>query len=118
LKESGNSVAGAKGYWSVLTFQQIASIGNNITIQIVAGLSMKSIYQTYASNPDGMTLQHFIIIFGCAELLLSQFPDIHSLRFLNALCTGCTIGFSISVVALCAHACKQKILSFFFRKNI
>ena len=33
--------AGAKGYYAVVVFQQIASIGNNISIQIVAGLSMK-----------------------------------------------------------------------------
>lgn len=106
-RDLGRSIYGAKGYWSVLAFQQIASIGNNITIQIVAGLSMKSIYTTYSSNPSGMTLQHFIILFGVVELFLSQFPDIHSLRFLNALCTGCTIGFSVSVVALCAHALRN-----------
>ena len=34
-------VAGAKGYYAVILFQQIASIGNNISIQIVAGISMK-----------------------------------------------------------------------------
>ncbi|KAG0622548.1 hypothetical protein M758_3G105800 [Ceratodon purpureus] len=107
-RDLGRSIYGAKGYWSVLTFQQIASIGNNITIQIVAGLSMKSIYLTYTKEASpSMTLQHFIIIFGCAELILSQFPDIHSLRFLNALCTGCTIGFSVSVVALCSHALRN-----------
>lgn len=33
--------AGAKGYFAVVLFQQIASIGNNISIQIVAGISMK-----------------------------------------------------------------------------
>ncbi len=33
--------AGRTGYWSVTVFQQIAAIGNNITIQIVAGLSMQ-----------------------------------------------------------------------------
>lgn len=106
-RDLGRAIYGAKGYWSVVTFQQIASIGNNITIQIVAGLSMKAIYQIYSSNKDGMTLQHFIIIFGAIELVFSQFPDIHSLRFLNALCTGCTIGFSISVVALCALALRN-----------
>ena len=33
--------AGKSGYWAVIFFQQVASIGNNITIQIVAGQSMK-----------------------------------------------------------------------------
>lgn len=35
------STAGRKGYWSVIFFQQLASIGNNLTIQIVAGQCMK-----------------------------------------------------------------------------
>ena len=33
--------AGKSGHWSVIFFQQLASIGNNITIQIVAGQAMK-----------------------------------------------------------------------------
>lgn len=98
--------AGRKGYYSVTFFQQIASIGNNIAIQIVAGISMKSIFLAYSSNPSGMTLQQFIIIFGVVELLLSQMPDIHSLRWLNALCTFCTVGFTITVIGLSIYACK------------
>ncbi len=33
--------AGKSGYWAVIFFQQVASLGNNITIQIVAGQAMK-----------------------------------------------------------------------------
>lgn len=98
--------AGRKGYYSVTFFQQIASIGNNIAIQIVAGISMKAIFLAYSSNPSGMTLQQFIIIFGVVELLLSQMPDIHSLRWLNALCTFCTVGFTVTVIGLSIYACK------------
>lgn len=47
-----------------------------------------------------MTLQHFIIIFGALQLLLSQLPTIHSLRGLNTLCTVCTIGFTVTCVAM------------------
>jgi hypothetical protein len=102
----GLMCAGRKGYYSVTFFQQIASIGNNIAIQIVAGISMKAIYQAYSSNQNGMTLQDFIIIFGVVELLLSQMPDIHSLRWLNALCTFCTVGFTVTVIGLSIYACK------------
>ena len=35
-----------------------------------------------------------------AQLVLSQLPTIHSLRGLNLLCTVCTIGFSITCVAM------------------
>jgi len=52
-------------------------------------------------DPAGsMTLQHFIIIFGALQLLLSQLPTIHSLRGLNTLCTVCTIGFTVTCVAM------------------
>lgn len=29
------------GYWSIAIFQQVASLGNNIAIQIAAGSSLK-----------------------------------------------------------------------------
>jgi hypothetical protein len=38
----GCGCAGKSGYWAVIFFQQLASIGNNLTIQIVAGQSMKA----------------------------------------------------------------------------
>lgn len=34
-------------------------------------------------------------MFGIVELILSQLPDIHSLRFLNIFCTFCTIAFAV-----------------------
>ncbi|KAK9831715.1 hypothetical protein WJX74_006848 [Apatococcus lobatus] len=89
------SIVGAKGYYAVILFQQIASIGNNISIQIVAGISMKSLYVTYNPDGDAFTLQEAIIVFGIVELILSQLPDIHSLRFLNIFCTFCTIAFAV-----------------------
>ncbi|KAK6164574.1 hypothetical protein DH2020_001438 [Rehmannia glutinosa] len=85
------SIYGSWGYWSIAFFQQVASLGNNIAIQIAAGSSLKAVYKYY--HPDSsLTLQHFIIFFGGFELFLSQFPDIHSLRWVNALCTLSTIG--------------------------
>lgn len=97
------AASGPLGYWSTVVFQQVASIGNNITIQIVAGQSMWEIYLQYkGEDASGVTLQEFIIIFGAFELLLSQLPDIHSLRVVNLLCTGCTIAFTACVVGLSA----------------
>jgi hypothetical protein len=42
-----------------------------------------------------MTLQHFIIIFGALQLLLSQLPNIHSLRLLNMVSTAATLAFAV-----------------------
>ena len=33
--------AGRPGYWAVIFFQQLASVGNNLAVQIVAGQCMK-----------------------------------------------------------------------------
>ncbi|XP_044502802.1 GABA transporter 1-like isoform X2 [Mangifera indica] len=87
------------GYWSIAFFQQVASLGNNIAIQIAAGSSLKAVYKYYHSDGN-LTLQHFIIFFGAFELFLSQLPNIHSLRWFNALCTLSTIGFAGTTIGL------------------
>ncbi len=96
---TAHAFTGNWGYWAVTFFQQFASIGNNISIQIAAGLSLKAVYLAY--NPEGsVTLQQWIIIFGCVQLLLSQFPDIHSLRLVSVVSTVATIAFTGTAVGL------------------
>ncbi|XP_031255359.1 GABA transporter 1-like [Pistacia vera] len=93
------SIFGFWGYWSIAFFQQVASLGNNIAIQIAAGSSLKAVYKYY--HRDGtLTLQHFIIFFGAFELFLSQLPNIHSLRWVNALCTISTISFAGTTIGV------------------
>lgn len=95
------SIFGPWGYWYVSFFQQVASVGNNIAIQIAAGSSLKAVYKHYyAADHGAMTLQHFILLFGALELLLSQLPDIHSLRWVNATCTASTIGFAGTAIGV------------------
>ncbi|PUZ39037.1 hypothetical protein GQ55_9G249500 [Panicum hallii var. hallii] len=95
------SIFGPWGYWYVSVFQQVASVGNNIAIQIAAGSSLKAVYKHYHTAADGaMTLQQFIILFGAFELLLSQLPDIHSLRWVNAICTASTVGFAGTTIGV------------------
>ena len=79
-------------------------MGNNIAIQIAAGSSLKAVYKHYYTAEDGaMTLQQFIILFGAFELLLSQLPDIHSLRWVNAICTASTVGFAGTTIGVTVH---------------
>jgi hypothetical protein len=93
--------SGPWGYWYVSFFQQVASVGNNIAIQIAAGSSLKAVYKHYHTADDGaMTLQQFILVFGALELLLSQLPDIHSLRWVNAICTASTVGFAGTTIGV------------------
>ncbi|XAR58604.1 hypothetical protein NMG60_11014073 [Bertholletia excelsa] len=100
------SIYGSGGYWSIAFFQQVASLGNNIAIQIAAGTSMKAVYKYY--HKDGtLTLQHFIILFGGFELLLSQLPDIHSLRWVNAVCTFSTVGFAGTTIGVTLYNGKK-----------
>jgi len=98
------SIFGPWGYWYVSFFQQVASVGNNIAIQIAAGSSLKAVYKHYYTADDGaMTLQQFIILFGAFELFLSQLPDIHSLRWVNAICTASTVGFAGTTIGVTIH---------------
>lgn len=60
---------------------------------------VQAVYKHYHENGT-LTLQHFIIFFGIFELLLSQLPDIHSLRWVNALCTFSTIGFAGTTIGV------------------
>lgn len=64
-----------------------------------AGLSMQALNQSFNPNTT-ITVQVWIIVFGCIQLLFSQFPTIHDLRFLNVACTICTAGFAITTTGL------------------
>ncbi|MBA0727741.1 hypothetical protein Golax_000703, partial [Gossypium laxum] len=101
-----DSIFGFWGYWSIAFFQQVASIGNNIAIQIAAGSSLKAVYKHYHKHGT-LTLQHFIIFFGAFELFLSQLPDIHSLRWVNGFCTLSTIGFACTTIGVTIYNGKK-----------
>ncbi|XP_058760616.1 GABA transporter 1-like isoform X2 [Vicia villosa] len=64
------------------------------------------VYKHYHSDGK-LSLQHFIIFFGIFELLLSQLPDIHSLRWVNALCTFSTIGFAGTTIGVTIYNGKK-----------
>ncbi|KAK8674469.1 hypothetical protein V6N13_112760 [Hibiscus sabdariffa] len=100
------SIFGFWGYYSIAFFQQVASIGNNVAIQIAAGSSLKAIYKRCDTHGT-LTLQHFIIFFGVFELFLSQLPDIHSLRWVNGLCTLSTIGFAGTTIGVTIYNGKK-----------
>ncbi|KAJ0981582.1 hypothetical protein J5N97_009837 [Dioscorea zingiberensis] len=105
-RELAKSLFGPRGYWSITIFQQIASLGNNIAVQIAAGSSLKAVYKHYYPN-GSLTLQEFIIFFGVFELVLSQLPDIHSLRWVNAICTFSTIGFAATTIGVTIYNGKK-----------
>ncbi|KAK9904043.1 hypothetical protein WJX75_003267 [Coccomyxa subellipsoidea] len=99
------SIYGKGGYWAVIFFQQVASIGNNLTIQIVAGQCLKALYRLYhpecaPTGSCGISLQAWIAVFGASQLILSQLPDISSLREINLVCTLCTVCFAIGCAAM------------------
>ncbi|XP_020519783.1 GABA transporter 1 isoform X3 [Amborella trichopoda] len=105
-RQLSRSIFGSWGYWAVSFFQQVASLGNNIAIHIAAGTSLKAVYKYFHEN-GALTLQEFIIFFGVFELFLSQFPDIHSLRWVNALCTCSTVGFAGTTIGLTLYNGKK-----------
>ncbi|KAI3773040.1 hypothetical protein L6452_04237 [Arctium lappa] len=101
-----HSIYGNWGYWSIAFFQQVASLGNNIAVQIAAASSLKAVYKYY-HDEGSLTLQHFVIFFGIFELVLSQLPNIHSLRWLNAVCTFSTIGFAGTTIGVTIYNGKK-----------
>lgn len=60
---------------------------------------VQAVYKYYHEE-GSLTLQHFIIFFGVFELVLSQLPNIHSLRWLNAVCSFSTIGFAATTIGV------------------
>ena len=77
------------------------------------GRALQAIAKTY--SPDNMgdkTLQEFIIYFGILELILSQLPDIHTLRFVNAIATFCTVAFTLIATGVSVHDGESLLLTF------
>lgn len=72
---------------------------------------MQAIYVTY--NPDGDTfkLPYCIILFGGFQFLMSQLPDLHSLRFMNCLSNLMTLSFCAIAVGMSIHNGKVALTS-------
>lgn len=51
-----------------------------------------------------VTLTEYIIVFGCANLILAQCPHFHAIRYINAVATVCTISFSIIAVVMSVYS--------------
>ena len=65
--------------------------------------AMQAIYVTY--NPDGdvLKLPYCIILFGGFQFIMSQLPDMHSLRFMNAISNVMTLTFCAIAVGMSVH---------------
>ncbi|CAK0786011.1 hypothetical protein CVIRNUC_009224 [Coccomyxa viridis] len=87
------------GWWAVAPFQFAVCIGCVIANHVVAGQAMKAVDVAIRGTTD-VTLTEYIIVFGCANLLLSQCPHFHAIRYINAVATVCTISFSIIAVCM------------------
>ena len=59
-------------------------------------------------QPCGISLQAWIAIFGAAQLIISQLPDISSLRELNLFCTLCTVLFAIGCLGMSIYNGKSQ----------
>ena len=64
---------------------------------------LQALYITYNPDGDKFKLPYCIITFGFVQFLMSQLPDLHSLRFLNALSNFCTLTFSAIAVGMSIH---------------
>ena len=69
-----------------------------------AGLSvLQALYVT--CNPDGdkFKLPYCILVFGFFQFVMSQLPDLHSLRFMGAVSNVCTLAFTTIAAGMSIH---------------
>ncbi len=64
---------------------------------------MQALYLTYNPDGDSFKLPYCIIVFGFFQFIMSQLPDLHSLRFINALSNICTLVFSTIAIGMSIH---------------
>jgi len=84
--------------------------GTTSSSRLRIGECMQGIYRLYHPEctaddgtllqPCGISLQAWIAIFGAVQLIISQLPDISSLRELNLFCTLCTVLFAIGCLGM------------------
>ena len=66
-------------------------------------------------QPCGISLQAWIAIFGVVQLIISQLPDISSLRELNLFCTACTVMFAIGCLGMSIYNGEKLVVTFPFQ---
>lgn len=67
--------------------------------------AVQALYRLYhpecdPNGPCGISLQGWIAIFGALQLIISQLPNISSLKELNLFCTACTVLFAAGSLSL------------------
>lgn len=105
------SIFGRAGYYIVVCCQGLACFGKSIIIQIAAGKCLKAIYNAVVKREAGMMMiriQECMAVFGVVQLGLSQFPGLHCMRWLNALCSFSTVGFTAMAVGTLVSQEKQE----------
>ena len=65
--------------------------------------AMQAIYVTYNPDGDALKLPYCIILFGGFQFIMSQLPDMHSLRFMNAISNVMTLTFCAIAVGMSVH---------------
>lgn len=82
--------------WStylVSPLQFIVCFATVVSCIVLGGQTLKAIFQG-----QELSLYQFTIVFGCLHMLLSQLPNLHSLRHLNLLSLLASISYCILIV--------------------
>lgn len=58
---------------------------------------------TYNPDGDALKLPYCIILFGGLQFIMSQLPDMHSLRFMNCISNVMTLTFCAIAVGMSVH---------------
>eukprot|EP00250_Pteridium_aquilinum_P007363 c17099_g1_i1 orf=657-2108(-) len=88
--------------WStylVSPLQFIVCFATVVSCIVLGGQTLKAIFQG-----QELSLYQFTIVFGCLHMLLSQLPNLHSLRHLNLLSLLASISYCVLIIYGCVSA--------------
>eukprot|EP01025_Chloroclados_australasicus_P001218 TRINITY_DN1034_c0_g1_i1.p1 TRINITY_DN1034_c0_g1~~TRINITY_DN1034_c0_g1_i1.p1 ORF type:complete len:429 (+),score=25.19 TRINITY_DN1034_c0_g1_i1:37-1323(+) len=109
----GLYVFGHKYRWVVPMFQITTCVGAAISYVITGAQSIQHVYELCFPQSPATDITLWILLFGAVQLVLSQLPDFHSLRFVSLMGTLMAIGYSmIAVVSSVVHSLEDEMPSF------
>ncbi|KAK6914283.1 Amino acid transporter, transmembrane domain [Dillenia turbinata] len=84
--ELGQHAFGPKlGYWMVMPQQMMVQVATDIVYMVTGGVSLKKFVDLLIPSLTGARLSYFIVFFGVLQLLLSQTPNLNSLKGVSLL---------------------------------
>eukprot|EP01025_Chloroclados_australasicus_P054978 TRINITY_DN657_c2_g1_i8.p1 TRINITY_DN657_c2_g1~~TRINITY_DN657_c2_g1_i8.p1 ORF type:complete len:410 (-),score=13.82 TRINITY_DN657_c2_g1_i8:856-2085(-) len=90
----GQHILGPSLGWILPLFQQLTMVGAIIACTVLGAQCLQYIYELSFVNSTQTPIQWWVLGYGVVVLILSQLPDLNSLRFVSLLGVFMVIGFT------------------------